>query len=151
VGALYEIGVSTASPSVLDNAYVALWNTAGSRRIVVREIGLTHHVAGNATNLSLARISARGTATTSTSGERQDPGDVGGTTFGQVDTAWSVQPTKSGNYLRRYNGRAAIAGSVFWQWWVGPGLIVPAGAGVAVLLAVAIASNLHEAYVIWEE
>jgi uncharacterized membrane protein len=141
-------GLSTAPTATQDNAYVNLWNTSASQRLRLREIGFTN-TAATASKMAIKRTTARGTNTTTQAGAGQDSADGG--IVGTLDLTWSVESTKTGNYLRRATLAAVIGAGLQWTWWNGSGLIVPVSAGLAFVVPTAAAGAAMEVWAVWEE
>lgn len=147
MGKFYEAGgLSTAPTATADKAYCQLW--CPTRRTIVREIGLSNPAA-TAGKVAIKRTTARGTNTTTVLGEAQDGSNEAATST--LDLTWSVDATVGGNYLRRAHLPAAVGAGIVWQWWTNPGLYIPSGKGIAVVVPTAAAGIALEVWVVWEE
>jgi len=128
VSTAYERGFLGAQPaSGVAGPLVCI--RTGSLAIRLRT--LEHWSQGTAAaggRLELYRVSATGTPTTSGLGQAIDAADAASLT--NLDTAWSVNPTLTGQPLRS----RTISGNgndwIFWHWHEQNGLVVPANSGL---------------------
>lgn len=146
----HEAGVLSAAPAATaDTAYIQLWVPTGAQRTRVREIGGTN-TAATASKLAIKRTTARGTQTATQVVSQADPSDTPSTAT--VDSAFSVQPTVSGSYMRRAHVAATIGAGFVWTWWSHPtGLMIAANAGIAVVVPTAVAGTAFEIWVVVED
>ena len=147
--ALYTASATSATPNNIDIAYAGLWNLSTTAVLRVREIGVSLDPGAPVASVALKLLSARGTQTATVLGTPIDPNDVAGAN-GTLDSAYSVQPTVTGRYLRRMMTISSPGAGGFWQWWSGPGLRVGPLAGLAAVSAIAQTASGFEIYIIWE-
>lgn len=146
----YEVGLASLAPTS-GNAYVNLW--APTRRLKVREIGVINTTTTALAFLELIRTSARGTQSTTVTptaaANAQDTADLGPTALG--DTAWSVQPTLAAIPLRELDIAGTVGSAVIWTWSQDGELIVPIGAGIALVNASGGTTGITRFYFVWGE
>jgi hypothetical protein len=149
VSGLYEAGVLSQAPTNADGAFIALWNTSGSARIFLREFGIVAAASSNTAQYICKRLTARGTQTSTLAGTPVDNADAAAK--GTLDFAWSVQPTVGTVLLHPSMALANAGMGQFFQWWSGSGLVIPAGAGVAVVAVLTASNGVQECHATWEE
>jgi hypothetical protein len=117
-----------------------LWNPHGTNRVRCFKYSWFKTVA-TLDFLAIARVTARGTASTTTTPSlensyRRDTSNFSGIV---LDTAWSVAPTiaAAATYGNRWVGPAAIGAGFVWPF-IGE-YIIPPGTGLAIVAAQAVA------------
>jgi hypothetical protein len=147
--ATYESAVTGVAAGTANEAICSVWVT-GSKQIRLREIGYINVGSTNAEKVALVRISARGTQASTQAGTPLDINDAA--SAATMDGSWSVQPTVSGNYLRRTAGIINSGSAVIFSFWGQKrGIWIAAGAGVALVNPVAVASDASECWAVWQE
>ena len=119
-------------------AAAVLWNPHASSRIQLFEIWVAPTTAGSI-NLSVARATARGTASTTTAFAIANSilNDTAAPSGCVIDSAWSVAPTISSADLIRWITPAAIGNGVILPL---PDMIdIPPGTGIALITSQAVA------------
>jgi hypothetical protein len=132
-------GVRTiATAATIDVAAAVLWNPHATIRLRVYEVSWFKTVA-TADFLSVCRITARGTQTTSvTPGIANETDRAAAPASGAViDTAWSAQPTKEGTTIPLFRISLPAAVGAGFMLPLGEELEVPPGAGLGFLTPVA--------------
>lgn len=131
----YELAVSSLAPTS-GNAYVNLWSPTRPLEIVHIEVWQTTTTA--LPQLELARTSARGTQTTTSTptaaANAMNPGYMLAPTA-VIDTAWSVQPTFASLALppRMSDVAGTVGSSLFWDWGDQDAFQVVNGNGLAIV------------------
>ena len=152
--ARYATGFSVAGVNTANTQAVTLENTATSQRLRVMQIAIGIAVAPTtAPAFYLARVTARGTQTTSLVGFPFDVNEPA--SIGAVDTAWSVAPTFVAASKLVMGGLSTTAGG----WWIwdfrDSPLIIPnlTTAGLAIVNANAsgATTGTFTGHIIWEE
>lgn len=148
---IYEVAVLSTGPAAAqNNAFTVLWNTSATETLTLLELGMVSVSGGTLPKFALTRISARGTQTATSAGEPWDAAEPAAA--GTVDSAWSAQPTVTGNYLRRAHMLGQQSSGLFWLWWgQDEGLVVAPSAGIGVVLATAIVGPTQETHYVWAE
>jgi len=155
--ALYSVrGFSAATAATADHAIAQLWNPAATDRIRLYECGL--FVASATRERSyICRTSTTGTAGSTVTPDADNCWDANkGPDSGALLylAAFTVQPTKLTPELwgceLGLSGTGGGAGSGY-TWTFPDGLDVPAGTGVAMVNATAIAFGASECYFHWGE
>jgi hypothetical protein len=109
-------------------AFSNIWTPAArSARVLAIEVVCT---AATASDIGVARSTARGTQTTTQVGQALDP--LSGASTVQHDSVWSVQPTMGATNLKRVLLNAAGQGMI-WRWDDTDPLVVSAAAGLALV------------------
>jgi hypothetical protein len=144
-------GRTAATAATADNFGGSLWNPSATKSLWVVEIAFAKTVA-TVDNQGVVRISARGTATTTTTPDTDNAWDRDGTppSGALLDIAYSAQPTIASPYQKRWNLPAAI-GSGFIFTFPGPGIKVPAGTGLGLATPVAVILQPGDLSVTWYE
>lgn len=147
----YETAVSSLAPAT-GAAYVNFWSP--TRRAKVREVGIFNSSATTTLpQLQLIRTSARGTQTTTVTptaaANAQDTADLAPTAV--VDTAWSVQPTFAAIPMRMTDVAGTVGSGLIWNWQSDGELIVPIGAGLALLNNSGGTTAIVRVYFVWGE
>lgn len=125
--AKYDSGVNSPAAAAAA-AFSSIWTPAArSARVLGVEVVCT---AATASDIGLARVTARGTQTTTQVGQALDP--LTGVSTVQHDSVWSVQPTISAVNMKRVLLNAAGQGMV-WRWDDTDPLVVSAAAGLALV------------------
>jgi hypothetical protein len=149
-------GRTAATAGVAGNAACALWNPSATMRVEVYEIGLfatTAPAAGS--GIAVQRISARGTQTLTTLAAiaNDSKGTTAASSTATLDLTYSSQPTVVGtsvtNAMFRYP-LAAVVGSGFVQPFP-EGIIIPPGAGLAILAVAAVIVPVSDVYFVFDE
>jgi hypothetical protein len=140
---------SVRTPAAAAGAAYADLRTAATDRAFVTEIGIFTSAA-TATSLGLIRPLTVGTASTTTLGQAEDPGNPAGTAT--IGSAWSVAPTIAASpiYLRRIALPATQAAGVIWTW-PAPGLVVSVSSSLILWNFGAAAGAACDVYIAWDE
>lgn len=114
-----------------------LWNPAAAARIFVYEVWICNQ-GGTVANISIARTTARGTASTTVTptADNAIERDVAPPSGFVLDLAWSVAPTIAAGDLVRWN-LAAAAGNGVVLVFPDP-ISLPPGTGLAVITPTAV-------------
>jgi hypothetical protein len=127
-------------------AFAAIWTPAArSARVLRIEVVAT---TATASDIGLARTTARGTATTTMVGQALDA--LTGASTVQFDTAWSAQPTIAATNLKRILLNAAGNGIV-WSWDDTDPLFVSAAAGLCLVNRGGAAAGIQSVSFEWDE
>jgi hypothetical protein len=122
--AKYDSGINSPAAAAAA-AFSNIWTPAArSARVLAIEVVCT---AATASDVAVARTTARGTQTTTQVGQALDP--LSGASTVQHDSAWSVQPTIGATNLKRVLLNAAGQGMI-WRWDDTDPLVVSAAAGL---------------------
>jgi hypothetical protein len=154
MAARYAAGFSVSGVNAANTQYANLNNTGTTQRIRVMQIAIgVASAPTTAPSFYLSRATARGTQSTSVTGNPFDGNDAAA--IGTIDTAWSVAPTFSTTLQLTRGGLSTTAGG----WWVWDfrdyPLIIPATAGAGICIVNASASGgtvgTFTGHFIWEE
>ena len=134
---MHNVSARTAATAATAGVCAAnLWNPHASKRVEVTWYSWFKTVA-TADNLAIARTTARGTATTTTTPtvENTYERDVVNVAGILLDTAWSAQPTvvAAAGYLNRWRGPAADGAGFIWPF--STPFCIPPGTGLAIIAA----------------
>jgi hypothetical protein len=125
--AKYDSGVNSPAAAAAA-AFSNLWTPAArSARVLAIEVVCT---AATASDIGLARSTARGTQTTTQVGQALDA--LSGVSTVQHDSVWSVQPTIGATNMKRVLLNAAGQG-IIWRWDDTDPLVIGAAAGLALV------------------
>jgi murein DD-endopeptidase MepM/ murein hydrolase activator NlpD len=149
-------GRTAATAATAGNAAAAIWNPHSTLAITVYEISLFATTApGAGAGVALQRISARGTATLTTTPAIQNDTMYGAapSSGSLLDLTYSGQPTLIGTSVTHALWRfplAAVIGSGFVQPFP-EGIRIPAGAGLAIIAAAAVIVPVSDVSVAFDE
>jgi hypothetical protein len=134
----YIAGRNAATAATLRNVAAAIWNPHSTSRIFVYEIWSFPSTAG-ATNLGVARITARGTASTSITAalDHSIERDTAAPSGFILDLAYSAQPTVSASDMQQSILPATIGNGMIWGF--SDPITVPPGTGLALITITAAA------------
>lgn len=146
--AVYSAAVRT--PAAAAGAAYADVRTTAAERARIMEIG-AFGTAATAASIGLVRPASSGTASTTTAGQPNDPGDAPATAA--VGSAWSAAPTISGTpiYLRRFTGPALAGAGVIWTFPLGSEIVVPVSGSFLLWNFGAAAGPALDLYIVWNE
>lgn len=147
----YRVAGRTATTAATaDNVAGALWNPHATMDLTVDEVHFFHANA-TADQPGLVRTTTRGTASSTVTPDidNHDERLLAPITGALLDITYSAQPTVSAPYLHRVNLPAAIGAGFMWVF--PHGIRVPAGTGLAVATAVAVALQAGDLTVVWHE
>lgn len=153
MAAPYELGFVGAQPiSGATGPLVGI--RAGTTELRIQNLWVLFTGSGLAggEQIALYRTSANGTATTAVAGQATDPSDAAA--LGRVDTAWSVNPTITGQPMRRRQVGPNTGDWLVWHWEAdGSGLVVPVSGSVVLWREIgpATAGPVNFGFVSWEE
>lgn len=129
MAARYSVGVvGKALASSTNGATIAI--RAGANEVRLQEL-LQMAPSGMGTSTEswrLYRTTAVGTASTSVLGQAEDPADPASLT--NVDTAWSVEPTAAGQWIRARPISLNAGDATFLRWHWQDGLVIPASGSI---------------------
>jgi hypothetical protein len=151
----YSIGGRTVTTAAAaDNGIAVLWNASTTKSIFVRSISLLTTAAVTATLASaIARISVRGTATTTLTPDIDSHFGhaVAPPSGALIDLSWSVQPTVLAPYLARFKPHES-GGNIHGINYNWNGLIqVPQSTGLAIVTTIAVVFIASDIWVVWDE
>lgn len=134
----YIGGRSTATAATARNVAAAIWNPHSTSRIFLYEIW-TFPTSAAATNLGVARITARGTQTTSVTAaiDHAIENDTAAPSGFVLDLAYSAQPTVSSSNNAAGTLPATIGNGVILGF-TDP-ITIPPGKGIALITTQAVA------------
>lgn len=151
----YSLAVRTvATAATAGKPGAVLWNPSSNKRLWVVQVGWSK-ITGTADFQAIARVTARGTQTTTLAAATANDFDNDGVpgTAATIDTAWSVDPTivtATPNF--RWNLGAAVGAGFIWNPPASKGGIELApGAGLAVYTPVATIMQAADCTFVWEE
>lgn len=133
---LADATVTTPSTAANTNLGV-IWNGNSSKTIWLRELGIVeaNSPGAGSVDVGIARLSARGTVTTSIVPVQWDSDDPAPGWI--VDSAWSAAPATPSNYLRRICLPSIVSAGkgLVWEWPPtenGKGLAIAANNGLQI-------------------
>jgi hypothetical protein len=146
-------GVTVATAATDAHAVAALWNPHATARIRVVEISLVAVAApGAGAGIELRRITARGTpgSTVTPAIQQHDARAIAPPSGALLDlAAYTVQPTLEAGGLWGW-----VLGAVIGSGFIYPvplGIVVPPGAGLALVNRAAIIVPASEVAIVWQE
>lgn len=148
----YEASVASAAAPAAAAVFCEIRN-AGSRRMLIEEIGVTLGAA-TASGVALARATAQGTGGASSgTGQAEDPSQPAATATGLFVNAFTLAPAfTAANAMRRIRLPATIGAGIIWTWPQSDRLIVPtSGSLVLFNNGAAAGSAATDIYVVWTE
>lgn len=146
-------GRTAATATTANHVIAALWNPHATERITVTEIGLFKTAAGAAGDaVILQRTTTRGTpgSTITPAIQQGYERDVAPSSGALLDlAAFSAQPTLETGGLRGFVAAAVAASGIVFP--LPRGLVIPPGAGLALVQIAATAWPASEVYFEWED
>lgn len=147
-------GKTTATTATIDLAIAGLWNPSSTRTIWVREIHVFKQTIGAADEPVIRRVSARGTATGTTSTIANDwENTLAPPSGAAIDLNYTVQPTFVGTAPAGVLGGsvlpAAIASGMVWAFQ--KGIMLLPGTGVVLATGIALAFPVSRVTFVWAE
>lgn len=146
-------GRTAASAATIDHGVAALWNPHATARLTIHQIWICVTAApGAGSGVALRRLSARGTAgsTVTPAAVNDIEGAIAPVSGALIDLAtYSVQPTLVTGVLAAWTFGAVSGAGMIMDF--PRGVEVPAGAGVGLVNAAAVAVPATDVTFVWTD